>query len=116
MKWSKILGFGALIWIIIFVLISVFVAYDYMPGWLSYVFAIIGIALAIWFAGFLNIQKASSALTVGIIWVVLFLVLDYLISRQFASDMFSSWLYWVNYLLILLAPMVRIKKSAMPMV
>lgn len=108
---AKIIGFGVLIWVVMlvvgFVLGVLGMGNSMVTG---IIIAIVMALLALWLAGYLRLTSAGKAFLAGIIWVVIGLVLDYFITQKFMSGLYSNWLYWVSYLLILLMPMFRVKK------
>ncbi len=61
-------------------------------------------------AKYVRPKKVSEALAYGLSWVVIGVILDLLVTRQFKADIFTSKALWVGYLLILLAPLLRVKK------
>jgi hypothetical protein len=114
MNWKKALGFGALIWVIMFVVISVFVAYGAVSGNLSMTFGVaatvISLVVAYFAARNLAPKNYSFALGYGLIFAVVGIILDFLISQKFAPDIFSSVPYWLNYVLLVLVPILAVKK------
>ncbi|MFH1656208.1 MAG: hypothetical protein ABH956_00345 [Candidatus Nealsonbacteria bacterium] len=112
MKWIKIIIFGVFIWILMFTIASAFIAFDIFKfTWTQGITALISGIIAFILAGKIRPNKISIALNYGLIWVVVGLALDALISIKFNSEIFSSWSLWLGYGLILLAPMLRIKKE-----
>lgn len=112
MNWKKAIGFGLLLWIIMFVVVSAFVAFNwYQFLWIQVVIAIIA-GIIVWIlADYVDIKNYSLALSYGLTWVIVGLILDALISYQFDNSIFTSWTLWLGYLLVLLVPLFRIKKS-----
>jgi len=114
MNWKKALGFGTLIWIIMFIMISVFVAYGLMSGNLSMTLgvAVTIISLIVAYFATRNLAPKSYglALVYGLVFAAVGIVLDFLISQKFAPDMFSSVFYWLSYFLLIIVPMLAVKK------
>ncbi|MCL5094051.1 MAG: hypothetical protein M1355_02890 [Patescibacteria group bacterium] len=105
---KKLVGYGAAIWAIMFVLISALVGFKLSDAaWVGYVTVVLSGVLAYVFAGMVDLKDLKSALTYGIGWVVVGLILDFVISARFAADIFSSWNLWAGYALVLLVPAVR---------
>lgn len=112
MNWVKTIGFGALIWIIMFALVSALLAYGFYANVYekAIVAAVAGI-LSFIVAGFLKPDKINTALVYGIIFVVVGVILDVLITMRFNDKILYSKALWLGYLLVLIAPMLRVKKS-----
>lgn len=105
-NWYKAIGFGVIIWLIMFAGVSAFVGFGFTMtsiGWSLAVAALVGI-LSYLFAISSNAENSGQAIAYGAIWVAIGMILDYLISRQFNSGIFSSWTYWLGAVLILFAP------------
>jgi hypothetical protein len=111
MNWKKAIGFGALLWIIMFVIVSAFVGfkiYDFL--WLQIATAIIGGVISFVLAGYVKPDKFSLALSYGLCWVVVGVILDAVITMRFNAEIFSTWTLWLSYFLMLIAPTLRLKK------
>jgi len=106
------LGFGAAIWAIMFVVVSVFIAFTiYEFIWMQAVTALISAGVAYTFAGKVKPGKLQIAIIYGASWVVTGLFLDLVITTFFNDRIFSSWSLWVGYLFILLSPFLWLKLS-----
>ncbi len=111
MNWKKALGFGALIWVIMFITISALVGYGLSTdAMFTIVVTIISLVVAYLAARNLAPNGYGLAILYGLIFAVVGIVLDFLISQRFAPDMFSSAYYWLSYLLIVLVPLLAVKK------
>ncbi|MEK9180710.1 MAG: hypothetical protein AAB871_00565 [Patescibacteria group bacterium] len=109
---KKTLGYGLFIWILMFVIISAFVAFDYKDAaWLRFLWMVLGGVIAFVLAGKVAPTSFGGAFYYGLIWAVIGVVLDYLISRRYEPAIFSAWTYWAGYVLVLLAPVLRVKKT-----
>lgn len=112
MDWKKTIGFGALLWAIMFALVSFFMAYKLYPGeGMDIILAIIAGVLSFLLAGYAKPSNINNGLALGLSWVVVGLVLDALITTKFEPALFGNWIYWLSALLILLAPTLRVKKG-----
>jgi hypothetical protein len=111
MNWKKAIGFGVLVWIVMFVVISAFVSYGITSGMTMTVVAT-AVSLVVAYVAARNIAPESygMALWYGLVFAAVGIVLDFLISQRFAPGMFSNVSYWVNYLLVVLVPMLAVKK------
>lgn len=114
MNWKKALGFGALVWIIMFIVVSIFIAYGApsgeLPSPLNIVLTIISLVTVYIVSRYLALGNYNMALGYGLVFAVVGIVLDFLISQRFAPGMFSSVYYWVSYLLIVFVPLLAVKK------
>ena len=112
LNWGKALGFGILLWVLMFVIISVFVAFNIAEGTLiSIIFAIIGGIISFILAGKVKPSSAGAAFVYGLVWVIVVFILDWLISTRFNNAIFSAWTLWLGYALVLLAPLLKVKKA-----
>lgn len=112
MNWKKAIGFGVLIWVLMFAIVSAFIAFNVYQGVLmGIVTAIIAGVIAFILAGYVKPSSLGIALAYGFIWVVVGVILDGVITMQFNPEIFGSWSLWLGYFLVLLAPALRVKKS-----
>lgn len=114
MKFSmlKSLGYGIGLWVLMFVVISVFVAFKiYESQLLQIVGALIAGVISLIFAGILKPNKSLTALSYGLSWVIVGVILDYLVTKKFNAQIFSTWTLWLGYAFVLLAPLLKVKKS-----
>ena len=106
------IGFGALIWILMFVIVSAFIGfkiYDY--AWMGIVTAVIGGIISYILAGYVKPKSFGMALTCGASWLVVGVILDAIITMRFNSEIFMAWELWLGYGLVVIAPLFRIKKA-----
>lgn len=112
MDWKKAIGFGALLWLILFAVASLFVGFKVMETlWARVVIVVISGALAYVLAGKIKPTKAAVALQYSGVWVVTGLVLDAIITTRFAPAVFQDWSLWLGYALVLLIPLAQVKKA-----
>lgn len=110
----KIIGFGILIWVIAFMVVSAFIAFKAPTSGLP---VKITTVLAVFIATLLlakNFKPNSQimAISVGLIWAAIGLGLDYLITTKFTGmSIFGEWNIMVGYLLIILTPLLAVKKG-----
>jgi hypothetical protein len=118
MSWKKALGYGVLIWIVMFVVVSIFVGYGMVAsGGGSATFSILMIVLALILtyvaARMVAPMNSGKAMQYGLTFAVVGIVLDFLISQRFAPGMFSSVYYWISYILMVFVPVIAVKKMPM---
>lgn len=104
-SWSKGLGYGAALWVIMFVAAAILVALGITIGigWALGLAALMAV-LSYVFAVNTDSENSGQALGYGFVWAAVGIVLDLLITRQFQSNVFGMWSYWVGYAMVLLAP------------
>lgn len=112
MNWGKAIGFAILLWALMFVIVSIFIGFKiYGYLWMQVVAAVIGFIIALILASNVKPGGAGSAFAYGLIWVVIGLILDAAVTTRFNAAIFESWPVWLGYLLVLIAPLFRIKKA-----
>ena len=111
--WKKAIGFGAVIWVLMFVIVSIFVAFNiYGNAVMKVVIAVIAGAISYFLAIKLKPADIKMALTYGVLWVIVGVILDAVITMRFNALIFSSKGLWLGYLLVLLAPLLTVKKGS----
>ncbi len=111
--WKKAIGFGAVIWVLMFVIVSIFVAFNiYGNAAMKVVIACLAGAISYFLAMKLKPVDIKIALTYGVLWVIVGVILDAVITMRFNALIFSSKGLWLGYLLVLLAPLFAVKKGS----
>ncbi len=104
-NWSKVIGYGISIWIIMFAVVWFFVGISWYDNTASdIVILLIAALLTYSFSASLRSTSASQGFGVGFVWIVIGIVLDLIISGRFLPGIFKDWYYWVGYAVILLVP------------
>ena len=112
MNWKKAITFGAVIWVLMFVIVSIFIGFKiYNYFWIKLITAIIAGAISYFLAGQIKPNKAKTALSYGLAWVIIGIILDSIVTMRFNPAIFSSRALWLGYVLVLLAPLLQVKKS-----
>jgi len=112
MNWQKAVGYGVLLWIIMFAAVSIFVGFKiYDNAVMKVVTAIIAGVISWILASYVKPTSASLALSYGLCWVVVGIILDAVVTMRFNDQIFLSKGLWLGYLLVLLAPLLRVKKA-----
>ena len=113
-NWKKGIGFGLLLWIIMFVIISLFVGFkvSLTSTFMSLLMTLISAIIVLVLAGYVTPKNAGIALGYGLLWAVIGIILDLIISKRFAPGMFREVYYWLSYLLVVILPLLRVKKMA----
>lgn len=109
-SWSKALGFGALIWAVMFAITSAFVGFGFNMNSMLWSLITAGVSgvLAYFFSGYIKTFGSWQALGYGLSWVIVGVTLDLIITRQFNSAIFGTWEYSVGYALVLFAPWLKL--------
>ena len=112
MDWKKAISLGVFIWILMFVIVSVFVAFKiYDSVAIKILTPIISGIIAFILAGKIKPTKTSQAVLYGLIWAIVNIILDALITKQFNPEIFTFWSLWIGYVLIILATLLRWRKG-----
>ena len=111
LNWKKGIGFGVLIWAVMFIVISILVGYK-MPQDRLFTFIVAFVSMiAVYFCTkSISPKSYIEAIIYGLIFVIVGLILDYFISIRFAPYIFSSISYWLSYLLIVVVSMLPVAK------
>lgn len=109
MNFKKIIGFGILIWLIMFAVVSTVLPWYSRFLWMQILVAIVAGIVSYILAGNIHISSIKAALGTSIIWIFIGLILDTLITMRFKSEIFYSWQLWLGYLLMAIAPFLRVK-------
>ncbi len=112
MNWQKAVAFGLLLWVIMFAIVSIFVGFKiYDNALMKLVTAIIAGIVSLVLAGYVKPGSAKLALTYGISWVIIGAILDAIVTMRYNPLIFQSKGLWLGYLLVLLAPLLKVKKA-----
>lgn len=105
------LGYGILIWLIMFLLVSALIGYNfYQDFWLSkFATPLVAGLLSLFFAFLIRPKDLESALTYGMVWLVVGIALDVFLTRTVTKDIFLNSSYWMGYALIALVPALATK-------
>ncbi|MCL5794798.1 MAG: hypothetical protein M1338_00335 [Patescibacteria group bacterium] len=113
MEILKRIGWGVLIWVIMFVWVTVLMfVFKLTTGWLTYVLSWLASILLAWLAANKsNLKNVTDALLTGLIWIVVGVALDWIVTTKFSPQIFSSWSLWVGYGLLLIVALFNVKKK-----
>jgi len=107
-SWTKALGFGALIWLIMFAVSSAIAGYGISMGiGVSIALVVLVAVLAYLFALGLKSEDSAQAFEYGVVFAAVGILLDYVISARFAPGIFATWAYWIGYALVVVAPFAQ---------
>jgi len=113
MKPFKVIGYGALVWVVVFILISAFIGFgaDAETMAISIITLAALLIASVLLAKSLKLKSTREALITGLIWLVTIVVLDAIISARFTGwEIFYRWNVIVGYLLVLVIPSLVTEK------
>ena len=111
MNTSKSIGFGAACWAIMTIFMFAFIGLKQGSLTTGILSAIVGAIAAYWLAGYLKPAAMGKALVYGIIFVVVGVILDLLITEQLMPGVLKMWPVWFGYVLVLFAPLLQVRKN-----
>jgi len=109
LDWKKLLGYALLFWVIMFVVACIFVGFKVGDTMWAQIVMWIAAIIVIWLlaplAGARDLQKG---LIIGVVFVVVGLILDYIITVRFTGmEFFNSWELWTSYGLTIVVAAIR---------
>lgn len=111
MNWKKAVGFGVLIWLIMFAFVSATLSFYEKYTWMNWVTIAVSGIVAYVLAGYLKLTSVKKALTYAGVWVVVGVALDALITMRFDPGIFRSGSLWTGYAIMVLAVVFRAMRS-----
>ena len=112
MNWKKAVLYGLALWVLMFVIISVFVGFKIYENVITQVIgALIGGGISYFFVRKIGASSMLKALMYGASFVVVGLILDFAVTKRFNDQIFTTWTLWLGYGLVLLTPLAAVKKS-----
>lgn len=110
--YSKLLGYGGIIWGVAFIVVSVFIAFGITSDIVVQTPTTLAVVIVTLFlARSLNISDRKEMLKYGISWAVVGLILDALVTVRFTGfEFFYRWYIWLGYLLIVVVPLLAVKE------
>jgi len=107
-NWLKAVGFGVVIWAILFFVVWATTSIGIFSSvWTQVVIAVIAAAVTYAFAGAARASDMGPALGYGVVFAVVGVILDLLISRQYIPELFNMWTYYLTYVAILFVPPIE---------
>ncbi|MFC1700934.1 hypothetical protein ACFLZ0_02255 [Patescibacteria group bacterium] len=111
MGFKKLVWYGLLIWMIMFTVVSAFLHSYNEKTWVKLFVLLFAGILALILAGKSEPNSITIALGYGLGWVIIGLMMDALVTLKYNPNIFQSKWMWAGYVLILLAPLLRIQKD-----
>ena len=114
MNYKKLIGFGILLWIIAFVIASVFVGAKAIDSIVAKITVPIVVGIAAFFVGKnLKLKSISETLKYSATWIVIGVLLDMAVTVPFTGwGIFAEWNVWLGYFFVLTAPLLATKLSS----
>lgn len=112
MNYKKLFGLGVLIWLIAYALAMGLFAYGVLGTLVANIIMIAAVAVAAYFAGTkLSAVSKGEVLKYSASWVVIGLLLDSALTVPYSGwALFYQWNIWASYALILLTPLLTVRK------
>src|SRR3989338_5673848 len=112
MNWKKAVFYGLALWVLMFVIISIFVAFKiYENVVMQVIGALIGGGISYFFVRKIGASSMVNALTYGALFIIIGLILDFAVTKRFNDQIFGMWSLWLGYGLVFLTPLAAVKKS-----
>jgi len=112
-SWCKYLCKGIIIWVVAFMVASLFVAFSMANTTIAQIVTgLAAIITAYMLAKKIGVTNKMEMLKHSFVWVVVILILDYFVTTKFTGmEFFSDWKTWLVYALILLVPLLAVKSG-----
>ena len=112
MNWKKAVLYGLALWVLMFVIISIFVAFKiYENVVMQVIGALIGGGISYFFVRKIGASSMLNALMYGASFIIVGLVLDFVVTKRFNDQIFGMWSLWLGYGLVFLTPILTVKKN-----
>ena len=107
MKPIKAICLGIALWVIMFILVSVFIYFNiYDQGAVKIAGAMIAGFIALAMVVYVQPKNIAASLGYGISWIIIGLLLDLLITWRLNERIFYEWSLWLGYGFVLLASLL----------
>jgi hypothetical protein len=107
-NWKKALGYGVLVYLVIYVVATAFIAYKINPqqdviAWT--ILVVVSIITGYFFSIRLGMQNYQEALEYGIVWAVIMIIFDLILTVPFTGFGFmTNWHFFTTLVLTILIP------------
>lgn len=115
MQWKKFLIPPVAIYAVIFLFISALVGFkmDAEATWVWIASLVITIVGLVWATRYVKPATMQEGLKYGVVWLVVLVVLDLILTAQFAGwDYFSDWRSYIPYVLTIVIPAALAPRKA----
>ncbi|MCR4280692.1 MAG: hypothetical protein NUV82_04730 [Candidatus Komeilibacteria bacterium] len=114
MHWKKALGFGLLLWVMMFVTTSIFIILAWVNTTADIILAIFAGIFAYILTSYIRPLSTGTALSYGLIFVIIYIILDLIITASFEPNLFRHWTQYLTYIFILFAPIIKTERILPP--
>lgn len=108
MNYTKAIGYGLLIWVVMFAVVSAFLPY-YNQAWMKVVLVVVVALISYACATRLRLKSYAAAIDYGVVWVLVAVLLEVLVTQRFNPLIFTEWSLWVGYAATLIAPSLTVR-------
>lgn len=106
--WLKRIGWGILIWTILFVWVTVLLFALKTSVTIQLILTWLAVIIVGWVASYYTSPKTTDeAIITGLLWVIIGLILDRLITYNFNSQIFADWKLLVGYFVLFMTPVIK---------
>ncbi len=110
MNLLKLLGFGVLIWDVVFITDAVLNSFDILPILITQTIFIIIVIVTYLLSENLEITSVKEILKYGFAWTAVMMFLDVVVAACCLDWFFlSEYSTWVNYSIVLITPIITVK-------
>ncbi len=110
MNLLKFLGFGVLIWDVIFITDSVLNTLKISSTLIMQIVFMVAIIITYLLTENLDLDSVSGAIKYGFAWAIVMMLLDAAVAACYLGwESFSQFDTWINYVLVVLVPIFTIK-------
>lgn len=108
---SKLLGYGAIIWAVAFIVASAFVGFKVTNQLIVQGITTLATVITTYFlASSLNVSEIKEIIKYAIAWVIVGLILDVIITTRYTGwSFFSRWDIWLSYILGFVVTLLAVK-------
>ena len=107
-NWFKAIGFGIVIWAIMFGLVWAAIGFGIFGSVLTQIaLAILAGVASYFFAYGAKPEGIGTALGYGSVFAIVGIILDLIITQQLVAGLFHMWTYYLTYGVMLLAPSLQ---------
>lgn len=109
LTWQKLVLYPAAVWAVIYLFICALIGFKIATdaSWVWIATLVISIAGLYIASRAANIKDLKKALTMGLVWIAVMIILDLILTRPFAGwEYFSSWKTYLAYALTFLVPVL----------
>jgi len=110
--WKKLLLYPVAVWVVIYLFICVLVGLkiNANANWVMVVTTLISLVGLFIASRAAKVDGIGKALVLGIAWVLVMVILDFILTKPFVAGYFGSWKTYFNYGITFLMPVIFARK------